>query len=68
MPWLTSSAISGPIHSLLQWELPLGCKSPQSSHDFPILLRKQGEIQALGHSLKMHWERREGCDPEIMQT
>lgn len=27
MPWLTSSAISGPIHSLLLWELPSGHKS-----------------------------------------
>ena len=48
MPWLTSSAISGPIHSLLQWELPSAHKSPWSSHDCLISPRRRRESTHMG--------------------
>ena len=48
MPWLTSSAISGPIHSFLQWELPSAHKSPWSSHDCLISPRRQRESTHMG--------------------
>lgn len=48
MPRLTSSAISGPTHSLLQWELPSAHKSPWSSHDCLISPRRRRESTHTG--------------------
>lgn len=48
MPRLTSSAISGLIRSLLQWELPLRHKLPETSGDCLILLRTRGESTHVG--------------------
>lgn len=68
MPWVTSSAISGPIHSFFQWELPSGHKSPQSSHDRLILPRKQRESTHVGVLWRWRWEWREECEPDVSQT